>query len=183
MRHIFSRLSKREQRILYISVAVISAVFFDRMVIHPFMNKTKKLNSEILIQEKRLQKSLHTLSQEEVIISEHKKYTQDLKQICSDEEEKSRLLSEIEKLAKGSSVVLKDIKPGLTEETGPYKKYTVVIELESEISFLVDFIYQLEKSPQLLRVTSFYLIPIKGKPAILKTQMTITKIQIVSKDD
>jgi Tfp pilus assembly protein PilO len=181
MKHIFSRLSKRELYVFYISTLVVAVVFFDKVVINPLIVKIEKLNSEIFIQEKRLQKSLYLLSQEEFIISEHEKYTQHVKQVTSDGEEKSRLLAEIEKTARKASVLLKDVKLDLREGNGPYKKYIVEIETESKIAYLVDFIYLLEKSPQLLRVGNFYLTPIKDKSQILKAKMTITETLIVSK--
>ncbi len=183
MRTIFSRLSKREKYIVYISITIIVAVFFDRAVLHPLANRIKKLNREILLQEKRLERSLYILSQENLVVSEHKKYTQHVKQSRSDEEEKSELLSEIEKLARKSSVFLRDIKLDLTEKIGPYKQYTVAIEIESKIDYLVDFIYQVENSPRLLRVKNFYLTPKKKKSSVLKAQVTITELLIVSKDD
>jgi len=178
MKNIFLKLSKRELYVFYASALVIAVVFFDKIVINPLMDRIEKLNKEIFIQEKRLQQSMCLLSREESIISEHKKYTEHVKQVTSDGEEKSRLLAEIEKTARKASVLLKDVKLSLKEGNGPYNKYTVEIETESKIAYLVDFIYLLEKSPQLLRVGSFYLTPIKDKSPILRAQMTITETLI-----
>jgi len=183
MKHIFSRLSKRELYVFYISIIIVTAVFFDKIVINPLMDRIKRLNKEIFLQEKRLQKSLYLLSQEEFIISEHKEYTQHVKQTSSDGEEKSRLLAEIEKTARKSFVFLKDVKLDLAEGEGPYKKYTVEIETESKITYLIDFVYQLENSSQLLRVRNFSLSPIEDKSQIVRAQMTITETLIVFRDD
>ena len=154
MKHIFSKLSalpKRERYMAYIAAAFITAVFFDRVILQTAKDKIRKLNTGIFIQEKKLQKYLHILSEEDLITSEYQKYTEGLNQNHSEEEEKLKLLSEIEKLARNASVLLKDIKPGLTKEIGPYKKYTIEIEVESEINHLADFLYQLEKTSSLLR--------------------------------
>ena len=131
--------------------------------------------------EKRLQHARYILSQEGLIIKEYKKYTQNVKQSSSDGEEKSKLLGEIEKLARDSSVFLANIKPMPVEKVGFYKIYAVEIDAESGISYLVDFIYQLEKSPHLLRIKDFRLVPKKGKAAILKAHMTIREILITPK--
>ncbi len=183
MKNILLKLSKRELYVFYISILIVTIVFFDKIVINPLIVRIEKLNKEIFIQEKRLQKSLYLLSQEKLIISEYKKYTEHVKQVTSDGEEKSRLLAEIEKTARKASVLLKNVKLDLKEGSGPYKKYTVEIETESKIAYLVDFIYLLEKSPQLLRVGSFYLTPIRDKSQVLRAQMTITETLIVSNDD
>ena len=182
MKNIFSKLSKRKRYVLYISAVVIGVVFFDKIVIKPLMQRTEKQNKEIFIQEKRLQKSLYLLSEEEFIINEHNKYTKDLKQVSSDGEEKSRLLSEIEKTARKSSVALKDVKLDTTEKAGPYTKYTVEIVAEAKISYLMDFIYQLEMSPRILKVRGFYLAPIKEHSETLRAQMTITETLISLKE-
>jgi len=174
MRFIFSGLSKRERHILYIVIVVITAAFFDRVVLRQIMNRLNKLNREILTYQRRLQHFLYVSSQEKEIIKEHERYTQHVKQSYSDGEEKSQLLSEIEKLARKSSVFLADIKPGSVTKFGSYKEYTVEIETESEISSLVDFIYQLERSPRLLRVKSFRITPKKKDSATLKAWMTVT---------
>ncbi len=183
MRQFSLRLSKREKYVFYILIAVLIAVFFDRVILRQVMDRLSKLNSEILIQEKKLQKSLYILSQENSITKEHEKYTKHVQQTRSDEEERAGLLSEIEKLARKSSVFLADIKPSLTEKTEPYKKYTVELKIESEIGYIIDFIYQLEKSPRLFRVKDFHLTPKEKKSATLKGRMTITEILIISEED
>lgn len=182
MTNIFLKLSKRERYVLYVSAVVILAVFFDKIVIKPLIERIEKLNKEIFIQEKTLQKSLYLLSQKELIVNEHEKYTKDLKQVSSDEEEKSRLLAEIEQTARKSSVSLKDVKLGSTERKGPYTKYSVTIVTESDIEYLVDFIYQLESSVRLLKIRSFYLAPIKKFSETIRAQMTITETLISSED-
>ena len=182
MKNIFSKMSKRERYVLYFSAVVVLAVFFDKVVIDPLIKRIEKLNKEIFIQEKRLQKSLYLVSQEELIINEHKSYTKGLKQVSSEGEEKSRLLAEIEQTARKSSVFLKDVKLGTTEKSGTYIKYTVETVAEAKIAYLMDFIYQLEASTRVLKVRSFYLVPTKERSEILRAQMTITETLIFSKD-
>lgn len=181
MKHIFSKLSelpKRKRYILYIVAALIIAVFFDRVIVQTARNRIKKLNNGIFIQEKKLQKYLHIVSQEDLVTGEYRKYTEGISRNHSEEEEKLKLLSEIEKIARGASLLLKDIKPGVTKKIGLYKKYTIEIEVESTINYLADFIYQLEKTSRLLRIEGFQLRPKEKKSAILKAQMTITEVVI-----
>ena len=178
--NIFSRLSKREKYIIYITIVVVVAIFFDRVIARPVLKRLGELSRELTVQQKRLQHATQILSEEALITGEHDKFVQGLKQDGSEEEEVAALLSEIEKLATKSAVCLANIKPRLTESTEQYKKYIVGVDLESEITKLVDFIYQLEKSPSLLRIKEFYLIPKKEGSDILKARMLITKILITS---
>ena len=176
---LLSRLSKRERYILYITVVVIVSILFDKVVLSPITERLNKLNGEIFIQEKKLEKSLRILAQEELITSEYKEYTQFIRQSRSDKEEIAELLSEIEKIASKTPISLADIKPGKIEKVGHYRKYTVKIETESEMDHLANFIYQLELSPRLLRVKDFYLTPKKKGSPVLKVRMTITETLII----
>jgi len=181
MKHIFFKLSglpKKKRYIFYIAITIVIAVFFDRVILQTAKNRIRKLNNGILIQEKKLQKYLHILSQEDLVAGEYQKYTEGISQNYSDEEEKIKLLSLIEKMARNASVLLKDINPGATKKIGRYKKYTIEIEVESEINYLTDFIYQLEKTSRLLRIKDFQLQPKEKKSAILKVKMTITEVLI-----
>lgn len=82
-------------------------------------------------------------------------------------------------MAKNSSVSLIDVKPSAVEKTEFYKKYTIKIEAEAKVGHLADFIYQLEKSPQLLRVAEFRLSPKKRESSVLKIYMVVTEILII----
>ncbi|MDD5282302.1 MAG: type 4a pilus biogenesis protein PilO [Candidatus Omnitrophica bacterium] len=172
-----SRLSKKERRLFYITVAVVAIVFLERVVFKPVMNKLENFNGKISLEEKKLEKSMHILGQESAITSEYEKFAQSIKQEQSDEETLAILLSSIEKMANSVSVFILDMKPGTVEKAEFYKKYTVKIEAEAKISNLTDFIYQLENSPKLLRVSDFRLTPQK-KETVLKISMTVTEVLI-----
>ncbi len=172
-----SRLSKKEKRLFYITVAVISIVFLERVVFKPVINKLESFNGKISLEEKKLEKSMLILAQEQTINSEYKKFAQNIKQEQSEEEAIAGLLSSIEKMAKSVSVFILDMKPGTVEKSEFYKKYSVKVEVEAKINNLSDFIYQLENSPKLLRVSDFRLTPQK-KETVLKVSMTITEVLI-----
>jgi len=172
-----SRLSKKEKRLFYITVAVVSIVFLDRVVFKPVINKLESFNGKISVEEKKLEKSMLILAQEQAITSEYKKFAENIKQEQSDEEAIAILLSYLEKMANSVSVFILDMKPAPVEKSEFYKKYAVKIEAEAKISNLTDFIYQLENSPKLLRVSDFRLTPQK-KETVLKINMTVTEVLI-----
>jgi Tfp pilus assembly protein PilO len=172
-----SRLSKKEKRLFYITVAVISIVFLERVVFKPVINKLESFNGKISLEEKKLEKSMLILAQEQTINSEYTKFAQNIKQEQSEEEAIAGLLSSIEKMAKSVSVFILDMKPGTVEKSEFYKKYSVKVEVEAKINNLSDFIYQLENSPKLLRVSDFRLTPQK-KETVLKVSMTVTEVLI-----
>ncbi len=174
-----SRLSKRERYIAYVTTVIVVLFFFNRVMLRPIVDKLKDLNQEIIIQENKLEKSLNILLHEDLINTNYKKYVQNLKQTHSDEEEIAGLLSEIEKIAKSSGVFLSDIKPLPVKKIDYYKEYFVELQTESDISSLIDFAYQLEKSPRLLRVGKFHLVPKKEKASLLKAEISISEILLL----
>ena len=58
---------------------------------------------------------------------------------------------------------------------GLYTKYKIDVEAETEMSYLMDFIYQLEKSPQLVKVDKISLSPQKKNSPVLKAFLVISK--------
>ena len=172
-----SRLSKKEKRLFYITVAIVAVVFLERVVFKPVINKLESFNGKISLEEKKLEKSMLILAQEQAINSEYKKFAQSIKQEQSEEEVIASLLSSIEKMANSVSVFILDMKPGTVEKSEFYKKYSVKVEVEAKINNLSDFIYQIENSPKLLRVSDFRLTPQK-KETVLKVSMTVTEVLI-----
>ncbi len=175
----FSKLSQREKYVVYISVIVISSLFIDKVMISPAMRILDNLNKEISTYEKKLERSMFIWNEKDSIRDKYEKIIQGLKKVASDEEEIASLSSEIEKLGRKTSVLIKNIKPLPMEEKGLYIEYKVTIEAESEMSLLMDFIYQLEKSHQLIKVNRFSLIPKKKKSKTLKISLLITKILMI----
>lgn len=174
-----SRLSRRERYILYSCVTVIVMVFSDKLVFRPVMNKIENLNKEILIHERKLEKSMRILQQDDSITKEYEKYAKHIKQRSSDEETTAVFLSDIEKIAKEALVSFLDVKPSPPEEAGFYKRYIIKIEAEAKINHLIDFIYRLEKAPQLLRVVEFRLSPKAEESDILKIYIVVSEILII----
>jgi len=174
-----SRLSRRERYMLYFSVAVIAAVFSDKLVFRPVMNKIEYLNKEIVVHEKRLEKSMRILQQDDSITKEYEKYAKYIKQRDSDEEATAIFLSDIEKIAKESAVSFLNVKPSPPEEAGFYKRYIIKIEAEAKINHLIDFIYRLEKAPQLFRVVEFRLSPKAEESDILKIYIVVSDVMII----
>ena len=165
----------------YIVILVIVVVFIDRVVFQAVMGRMNELNNAISVQERKMKKALGILAMEDSIVEEYAKCIKGVGRKHSEEEEKAKLLKEIEMLARSSSVSLKNIKPESIKKIGPYEEYTIKVEVEAKINYLVDFIYKLERSPCLLRIDDFQVKTKDKKSPILRGQMTITEILIGKK--
>jgi Tfp pilus assembly protein PilO len=174
----FSKLSKREKYIAYVSIGIIIFLVLDKCVISQVMNRLAALDEEILVLENKLEKSINILQQEDAIFDEYEKYVEVIKKQRSDEEIMVVLLSNIEKMANQASVRLVDMKPTPSEKKEFYTKYTIRIEAEAEISQLINFIYQLEKTDELFRISELRLSPVRTASSVLKIYMLVTQIQV-----
>ena len=169
-------LSKRERYILYICVTVIASSLLYNFVLEPAVRRWRSLGKEILVQRAKLEKNLKVIAREESARREYERYAGYIEQKGSDEEEMALLLREIEMLASNSGVRITDIKPRPVKDMKFYKKYTIEVESESEIRSLTRFVYQLQKSKQLLKVQRLRLTT-KGRGSpILRSYMLITRV-------
>ncbi len=174
-----SKLGKREKYIVYVTVLIVGAFLFDKLVLSSFLEKLNNMDATINQKERELGNALQLIAQKEIIESEYEKYTKGIKQKLSNEKETAQLLSEIEKIAKETEVSLTRMKPSQVKEEEFYKEYIVQVEAEAVISNLIDLIYKLERTSRLIRVREIRLVPEQKNSTMLKMDMVIKGITVV----
>jgi len=172
------QMSKKERLLFYVAVIFVGCAVVSRMALHPAIAKSASLNREIKLKKRMIEDSLRLLSQKEVIQKESGKYAGYIKQKLSEEQEVATLLKEIEDIAKDSQIQLIDLKPYSAKRGDFYTEYKVEVETEAEMNQLMTFIYNLQSSGGLLKVTKFSISPRVDKINTLKAQLAITKIFI-----
>lgn len=173
------KLGKRERYITYVTILIIGAFVFDRLVLSSLLGKINSLNTNIRTKERELINDLQLVAQKELINSKYEEYTKDIKQTLSNEKETAQLLSEIEKIAKDTDVSLTRMKPSQVKEKEFYKEYIIQVEAEAVISNLVDFLYKIERTSKLIRTGEFRLVPKQKNSTVLKMDMLIKSITVV----
>lgn len=174
-----NKLSKKEKVGLGIAVAFALLASFDRVIVEPINDRIQQINREINISEKQLGRDLRNLNQKEVITEEYQKYIQYVKKVGSDEEEVAKILVDIEELARKSRVYLVNIKPQSSKEIDFYKEYTIEINIEGEMEPIMNFLYHLNSSAQLLRAEKLRFNLGAKDSSIIKVSVLITKILIL----
>lgn len=172
------KLSKKERIGLAIAVIFVFSAFLDRAVIAPIHRQIQRLYKEVEIKEREFGQGVRNIKQKNIIISQYQKYTEYLVKGGSDEEEIAKVLSELEGLARETYVGLIDVRPQLPTRTEFYRIFYIEVEIESEMDSLVNFLYQLNNSPQLLR-TKKVRFSLKDKDSpFIKATFLITKVVI-----
>ena len=173
-----NKLSKKEKTGLFIAAAFVFFSILDRAVIAPINNGIKEVSHKIEANEKRLKEQLRYLNQKDTISREYQGYANAVEKKLSEEEETAKMLSEIEDLSKKSSVYLIDIKPRPSRQTDFYKEYMVEIEVESGMESLMNFLHQLNASPQLLRAEKLRISLKEKDSSAVKASLLITKAHV-----
>lgn len=171
----FSKLSQREKFFSMASAAVLLILLVDLLVVRPLYDSYVSLEVQTVEAEKRLEQNIINITMKGDIDKRFEEYRKFIRKPAPKGEEEAMMLSEIEKTARANEVLLLDIKPQDEKSQDFYKQYAVDIDAEAEMGRLIQFLYQLETSSQIMRVVKAKL-GLKNKEShIIKAKLTVTK--------
>ncbi len=178
--NLLQKLSTREKKILAGVVILLFLVLGYHGVWRPMMAKLNDLDDEIFAAEMKIRKAKTFIRQREEIQEEAKKYPNLSRMDAgSDEEEIARLLNFIEQSARKLGVSISDVKPQAVQSDKLSKRYMVELNAESGLKELASFIYELEHSPELLKIERVDTNPKDEKTAaVLRSFLTITRVVV-----
>ncbi len=171
----FSRLSRREKIIAYCVLGLISFLVFENLVLVPVGERLNTLNKEIVSQKKQLMRALGVLRQKEWIDQEYNQNVKPIKYSESDQEARAFLQKSIEELARETNLGISSLNFIETAKE-EYRKYTVEVSAEATIVNFTNFLFQLERKPQLIRVSDFNISSARADPSRLEVSFSATKI-------
>ena len=149
------------------------------IVVGPIRGSMRELNATVVEQERILAHHLGVLAPRSVsaVTNEYGRFGSTIRMKGSSDEENSRMLSEVDRLAGENKIGLSATKPSVTRKDSDTESYSVEIEVETSLSQLIGFIYAVESSPQLLRVERLILNS-KGEKAVdvLHGNLLISKV-------
>ncbi len=173
---ITARFSAKEKIGLILAGVFFAFALVDRAIVGPINSKLKRINQEIKVSQAQLAFDLSNVSQKEDIAREYEKYAQYQKDVGSDEEKITIMLSALEDLGRESGLTLLDIKPQKSNEINLYKEYAISIEAEGSVESLVQFLYKLNTSEHLMRVEKLRLNVRDRDVRTIKASILVTKI-------
>ena len=171
-------ISKREKVLFTLVVLVIVVSLSYAFVVEPLYKKYQDLNQEIELKDVRLKRNNKLIKEHDAINAEFNKYSEQLKIKGSDEEEMASVLSEIEKIGQSAQVYLSDVKPQPIKDRNFYRLLGVEIKFQASMETLTKFIYDLQKSPFLLRVKRLQVNSKGQGSSLLEGTIQINKISI-----
>lgn len=170
-----SHFSKRERLIFYVTLGVISLTMLDRLIVHPVLWKMRSLDEAIQQERNQIKRDLHILAQKDRIVKESTRFAKYSTQDLTTEEVTTLFLKEIGNLANKTSVYLVDVKPSGVREEDVYRRYYVNLSCEAPMEQIIDFIYNVENSNNLLKIEKYNITPKSEGSSVARCSMTVTK--------
>ena len=174
----FSNLSKRERLVLYVTMGIICLTILDRLILSPVLWKMKTLDEQIQNERTRIKRDIHIIAQKDRIIEQSNKYAEYSTKDLSTEEITTSFLKEIGNLANETSVYLIDIKPAGTKKEDVYRKYFVDISCEGQMEQIINFMYSIENSNNLLKIEKYNINPKTEESSIARCSISVSKAAI-----
>lgn len=172
-------LTKREKNILIICVVLGGAYFGYNGVYKPVTERLDYLDQKAVVLQKQIKKNREMIKNSEQVEKNYAEIVDRFKQVRSNEQEMSAILSEIEDVARGLEMQIADLKPHRVRSEANFNRFSVSLTLSSEISDIVQFIYELQKEPHFFNVEEvrFDKSNQRGKDS-LKTSLVLSRFFI-----
>ena len=173
---ILSQLSGRERKVLILTLVIVLGAIVYGLFLEPGIRLWKDSNEQIASRKRLLERNVRIIARKDSAENEYVKFASFIKKVGSDEDEKTSMLKHVEILAAKNNVKIIQIKPREVEEFEYYKIFSIEIESRSGVEAQAKFIYALQNSPQVLKVTNLRLAAKGSGAGVLKSVMVITKI-------
>ena len=173
-----TRFSNRERALILITTAVVASTLFYGFIIEPLINAYSKIDRQIASGALKLERNNKLIRRSDIINNEYKKYRALIKPSLSEEEAKAGILKTIESIARACNMYISNIRPQPVRTLSFYKELSFELVGEASIDNLVKFIYDIQKSGNLLRVSRLTLTSRTSKKDTLKSIILITHTYI-----
>src|SRR5512135_2895777 len=105
-------LKKKEMFLVYAIGGILGVLFVSRVIFSPFHEKLASIDKDLSLKEARLKKGLALMEQKDLINKEYSKYDSYFSlHSASSEEAVAAFLKEIERVSRGSGLLILDVKP------------------------------------------------------------------------
>ena len=171
----YSKLSKTEKKVLFVTLLFLGFAFADRVIVLPITTSLSSLTANIHEQEGAIKKSMNVLLHKEGIIAESREYMAYSVEAKNPEEEMVGLLMEVESVAEKSGVSLIYVKPGTVKEEKGIKKYYSNLECEAPMEQVATFFHSIESSTKLIKIEKYQIQPKSKESSIARCSVSVYK--------
>ena len=171
-------LKKQELILVYVIAGILGIFIISRLIFAPFHTKLAELDRDVILKEARLKKGLSLIENKNTIEKEYGNfYNYFSLHGASSEEAVAVFLKEIEKVSRGTGILILDVKPQKEpEEDKSSRQYQINIKAEAGMADLVKFLHVLHNSSLLFSVEKLALVPKGDNASSLSISMTLVGV-------
>ncbi|HPN88792.1 MAG TPA: type 4a pilus biogenesis protein PilO [Candidatus Omnitrophota bacterium] len=175
----FKKMSDKEKKVLYIAIVLVTLALLDRLLLGPASEKLRMIDEEIKQEEIIIQRDARFLRYKDQILKESESFEKYFTVKAPDNDViNAEFLSIIEKLATQSNVVLAKSNPSKAKVHKQFIEYTAELECSGELKNVISFMYAINTTEDLLKISKFNISPKKGTESDVIVSMTIVKLLI-----
>ncbi len=174
-----SSLSDKEKRYLYIASFIVLIALVDRFFLAPVLNRIELIEDEIKQEKVSILRDTKFLLYKDKILKESKIFDKYFSKEAKDPDViNAEFLSTLEKLATESKVNLVKSSPLSPKQYDGYAQYYASLDCIGNLKDIMQFMYSIDTSKELLKVISFNLSPKRGGNGKINASMTISKLLV-----
>ena len=179
MMEVFNKLSSQEKMFLYAAVAAGVIAFFDLLFYRPVTSRLREIEENIQKANLAIEQDIRFVSYEDKIYAEQevfKSYQTGEKK--TGEEIIAEFLGTVESLAKAAAVNLSKITPADVVAKKGAVYYSANLEADGRLEDMVKFMYEIDKTENLLKIVKVSMEANKAVPDGIKASMKVVKLVI-----
>ena len=172
----FSKLSPKEKKVFYITMAFVVIALFDRLFLGPVTVRLKSLDEEIKEEKNMINSDLRFLSFKEKILKENTTFAPYFTaKARANEEIIATFLKRIELLASETKINLIRVTPADSKRKKGFTEYYATLECQGLLENIAKFMYAIDTSPDLMKITKLNMTPQRAGGEEVGANITIIK--------
>jgi len=171
-------MTKREKMLFYITVSVVAIWAGQKYVVQPILDSKAVFGNKYASSIAKLEKYQKLVDGENIIKDKFSKIASNVGVSGSIDEEIAKFLTEIESIAGLSGVAIYEIKPASEDETDIYIKLQSDMEIEGDISEILDFMRKIKNSASLMAAEKLTLSAKQSGSSLIKCRILVSKVII-----
>jgi len=171
-------MTKREKMLFYLTISVVIIWGGQKYLVQPMLDSKAVLDDKYVFSIAKLEKYQRLVDKEDIIKNKFNKIASNAAISGSKDEEIAKFLTEIESIADLSGVAIYEIKPASEDETDIYIKLRSDMEIEGDISGILNFIRKIKSSASMMAAENLTLSAKQSGSSLIKCRILVSKIII-----
>ena len=171
------RLTKREQKIFIVCVAVVAIYGGYHGVLKPVVHSAEAIEKRVEAKEREKIKDLKVIQRGKAIEGEYQAYFERFGQTRTNEQVKSAMVADIEEVARSLQLQISDLKPKREKKGEFYNRFSISLTIDSSLNEITQFFHAIQSAPHYFDVDEVSFDKASRRPSSqIKTNLVLSKV-------